>query len=33
MTIYPSIQKAKKISKWEPNYDIDRGIRLTIKNY
>lgn len=33
MTFYPSIQKAKKILKWKPNYNIDRGIRLTIKNY
>ena len=31
--IYGSNNKAKKILKWTPKYDIDKGIKLTLKHY
>ena len=31
--IYGNNNKAKKILKWQPKYDIDTGIKLTLKHY
>ena len=33
LKLYPSIQKAKKIIKWSPKVNFEKGLKLTIKYY
>ena len=33
MTLYPSIKKIKKFTKWKPNISFNEGLALTIKHY
>ena len=33
LVTYPDISKAKKIIKWEPKINFQKGLKLTIKYY